>query len=214
LDRDVRPIFDSYRTTMPPDRKALFDRFRVTDVAYKVVGVGSVGTRCFIALFTGNQDDHLFLQVKEARPSVLEGLAGSSPYANNGERVVLGQRLTQSASDIFLGWTRDRHGRDFYVRQMRDMRIAPNLAGYSPGTLVVYGQLCGRVLARAHAKAGDPAALAGYLGSTDQFDEAVADYALLYADQVERDYAAFRTAIRRGRFPVETQPTEIEQVIR
>src|SRR5262249_39566714 len=97
LDRDVRPIFASYRATLPPDRKALFDRFRVTDVAYKVVGVGSVGTRCFIALFTGNQDDHLFLQVKEARPSVLEGLAGSSPYANNGERVVLGQRLTQSA---------------------------------------------------------------------------------------------------------------------
>jgi len=214
MDRDVRPFVDSYRATWPPDRKALFDRYRVNDVAYKVVGVGSVGTRCFIALFTGKQNDHLFLQVKEARPSVLEGLAGPCPYDNNGERVVLGQRLLQSASDIFLGWTRDRNGRDFYVRQLRDRKIAPNLTGYAPGTLTAYGHLCGRVLARAHAKAGDAAALAGYMGTTDQFDEAVADYARAYADQVEKDYDAFRAATRAGRFPVETQPTEIEQAVR
>jgi uncharacterized protein (DUF2252 family) len=214
MERDVRPFVDSYRATLPPDRKALFDRFRLTDVAYKVVGVGSVGTRCFITLFTGNQGDHLFLQVKEARPSVLEGLAGPKPYANNGERVVLGQRLMQSASDFFLGWTRDRNGRDFYVRQLRDMKIAPNLTGYAPGTLAAYGHLCGRVLARAHAKAGDAAALVGYLGPTDPFDEAVADYALAYADQVEKDYDAFRAAIRTGRFPIETQPTEIEEAVR
>jgi uncharacterized protein (DUF2252 family) len=214
MERDVRPFIDSYRATLPPDRKALFDRYRIADVAYKVVGVGSVGTRCFIALFTGIQGDHLFLQVKEARPSVLEKLAGPNPYANNGERVVLGQRLMQSASDLFLGWTRDRNGRDFYVRQLRDMKIAPNLAGYAPGTLAAYGHLCGRVLARAHAKAGDAAALAGYLGTTDQYDEAVADYALAYAEQVEKDYDAFRAATRAGRFPIETQPTEIEQAVR
>jgi uncharacterized protein (DUF2252 family) len=214
LERDVRPFFANYRRTLSRDREALFDRFHVADVAYKVVGVGSVGTRCFIALFCGDQDDHLFLQVKEARPSVLEGLAGHSPFANNGERVVEGQRLMQSASDIFLGWTKGMHGRDFYVRQLRDMKVAPNLAGYAPRTLAAYGHICGRALARAHAKSGDAAALSGYLGGTGVFDEAVADYAVAYADQVERDYAAFRAATRTGRFPIETQPSGIEQAIR
>jgi uncharacterized protein (DUF2252 family) len=214
MERDVRPFFEDYRATLTPDREALFDRFRVMDVAYKVVGVGSVGTRCFIALFSGDQDDHLFLQVKEARPSVLEGLTGPCPFPNNGERVVVGQRLMQSASDIFLGWTRGMHGHDFYVRQLRDMKIAPNLAGYAPRTLAAYGHLCGRALARAHAKSGDAAALTGYLGATGVFDEAVADYALAYADQVEKDYEAFRAATRAGRFPVTTQPSEIEQAIR
>jgi uncharacterized protein (DUF2252 family) len=214
VERDVRPFFESYRATLAPDREALFDRFRVTDVAYKVVGVGSVGTRCFVALFSGAQDDHLFLQVKEARPSVLEGLAGPCPFRNNGERVVAGQRMMQSASDIFLGWTRGMHGRDFYVRQLRDMKVAPNLAGYAPRTLAAYGHLCGRALARAHAKSGDAAALTGYLGATGAFDEAVADYAVAYADQVERDYEAFRAAARAGRFPLETQPTEVDQAIR
>jgi uncharacterized protein (DUF2252 family) len=214
MERDVRPFFERYRATLSPDREALFDRFHVMDVAYKVVGVGSVGTRCFIALFSGDQDDHLFLQVKEARPSVLEGLAGPSPFTNNGERVVAGQRLMQSASDIFLGWTQGLHGHDFYVRQLRDMKIAPNLAGYAPRTLAAYGHLCGRALARAHAKSGDAAMLTGYLGTTTVFDEAVADYALAYADQVERDYEVFRAATRAGRFPLETQPSEIEQAIR
>jgi uncharacterized protein (DUF2252 family) len=214
LERDVRPFFASYRGTLSRDREALFDRFHVTDVAHKVVGVGSVGTRCFVALFTGDQDDHLFLQVKEARPSVLEGPAGRSPFANNGERVVEGQRLMQSASDIFLGWTRGMHGRDFYVRQLRDMKIAPNLTGYTPRALAAYGHLCGRALARAHAKAGAAAAISGYLGSTGVFDEAVADYALAYADQVEKDYELFRAATRAGRFPIETVPSEIEQAIR
>src|SRR5262249_16565617 len=214
VERDVQPFFDSYRATLSPDREALFDRFHVTDVAYKVVGVGSGGTRCFIVLFTGDQDDHLFLQVKEARDSVLEGLAGPSPYSNNGERVVAGQRLMQSASDIFLGWTRGMHGHDFYVRQLRDMKIAPNLTGYTPRTLAAYGHLCGRALGRAHAKSGNAATLTGYLGSTGAFDEAVADYALAYADQVERDHEAFRAATRSGRFPLETQPSEIEQAIR
>jgi uncharacterized protein (DUF2252 family) len=214
MARDVRPFFANYRATLSPDREALFDRFHLVDVAYKVVGVGSVGTRCYIALFSGDQDDHLFLQVKEARPSVLEGRAGPCRFTNNGERVVAGQRLMQSASDIFLGWTRGVHGRDFYVRQLRDMKIAPNLAGSTPRGLAAYGHLCGRALARAHAKAGDAAALAGYLGAKDVFDQGVADYALAYADQVERDYAAFRAAAGAGRFPVETQPSGIETAVR
>jgi uncharacterized protein (DUF2252 family) len=214
MDRDVRPFFESYRATLSPEREALFDRFRVQDVVHKVVGVGSVGTRCFIALFSGDQDDHLFLQVKEARPSVLEGLTGHCPFDNNGERVVVGQRLMQSASDVFLGWTRGMHGRDFYVRQLRDMKIAPNLTGYGPRTLAAYGHLCGRALARAHAKSGDATALAGYLGATAAFDESITDYAMAYADQVERDYELFRATTRSGRFPIETQPSDIEQAIR
>jgi uncharacterized protein (DUF2252 family) len=214
MGRDVRPFFQSYRGTLSPDRQALFDRFHVADVAYKVVGVGSVGTRCFIALFCSDQDDHLFLQVKEARPSVLEGLAGPCPFPNNGERVVVGQRLMQSASDTFLGWTQGMHGRNFYVRQLRDMKIAPNLTGYAPRTLAAYGHLCGRTLARAHAKSGDAAALTGYLGATGAFDEAIADYALAYADQVEKDYELFQVATRAGRFPTETLPSEVESAIR
>jgi uncharacterized protein (DUF2252 family) len=210
IERDVRPFFENYRATLSRDRQALFDRFHITDVVYKVVGVGSVGTRCLVALFTGDQDDHLFLQVKESRSSVLEGLAGPCPFTSNGERVVEGQRLMQSASDIFLGWTRGMHGHDFYVRQLRDMKIAPNLTGYTPRSLDAYGHLCGRALARAHARSGDAAALSGYLGAAQVFDEAVAAYALAYADQVERDYESFRAAIRAGRFPIETVPPEIE----
>jgi uncharacterized protein (DUF2252 family) len=214
LERDVRPFFESYRGTLSKDRAVLFDHFQFTDGAYKVVGVGSVGTRCLIALFTGDQGDHLFLQVKEARQSVLEGLAGHSPYADNGERVVTGQRLMQSASDIFLGWSRGMNDRHFFVRQLNDMKIAPVLTGYSPRILAGYGGLCGRTLARAHAKAGDAATIAGYLGTTSVFDEAIADYALAYSDQVERDYESFRVAIRAGRFPIETLPSEIEQALR
>jgi uncharacterized protein (DUF2252 family) len=214
LERDVRPFFAAYRGTLSRDREALFDRFRVVDVAYKVVGVGSVGTRCFIALFCGDQDEHLFLQVKEARPSVLEERAGPSAFSNNGERVVQGQRLMQSASDIFLGWAQGMQGRDFYVRQLRDMKIAPNLTGYTPGVLGAYGHLCGRTLARAHAKAGNAAAITGYLGGTPVFDEAIAKYALAYADQVEKDYESFRAAARAGRFPHEPIPSEIEQALR
>jgi uncharacterized protein (DUF2252 family) len=213
LERDVRPFFESYRGTLSRDREALFDRFRFVDGAFKVVGVGSVGTRCLIALFCGDQDDHLFLQVKEARPSVLEGLAGHSSFANNGERVVTGQRLMQSASDIFLGWSSGLHGQDFYVRQLRDMKIVAELTGYSPRVLTGYGRLCGRTLAHAHAKAGDAAAIAGYLGTTPVFDEAIAGYAQAYADQVERDYESFRVAIRTGRFPIETLPSQTEQAL-
>jgi len=214
LERDIVPFFASYRESLSRDRQALLDRFEILDVVHKVVGVGSVGTRCYIVLLAGRQDDHLLLQVKEARRSVLEGRSGSSPFDNDGERIVTGQRLMQSASDIFLGWTGGLHGRYFYVRQLRDMKIAPNLAGYSPRILAAYGDLCGRVLARAHAKAGDAPTIVGYVGTTTRFDEAIADYAETYADQVEEDYEAFRGAIRAGRFPIETLPSDVEQAIR
>ncbi len=213
LERDVRPFLEKYRTTLPYERRALYDRFELVDAAYKVVGVGSVGTHCYIALFAGNQDDHLFLQVKEARRSVLEGLAGKAEFKNNGERVVSGQRLMQSASDIFLGWSHGVHA-DLYVRQLRDMKLAPNLAGYTPTLLRDYARLCGRALARAHARSGEATTIAGYLGEGTAFDDAVARYARAYADQVEEDYALFKAAIGAGRFPVDTLPSEIEQAVR
>src|SRR5262249_7938097 len=214
LERDVRPFFANYRGTLSAEREALFDRFHLVDIAHKVVGVGSGGTRCYIALFCGEQDDHLFLQGKEARPSGREGGAGKSPCANNGGRVVTGQRMMQSASDIFLGWTSGVHGHDFYVRQLRDMKIAPDLTGYTPRILAAYGRLCGRTLARAHAKSGGAAMITGYLGGANVFDKAIADYALAYADQVEKDFESFRAAIPAGRFPVETQSSEVERAIR
>jgi uncharacterized protein (DUF2252 family) len=214
VERDVVPFLAEYRGTLSYERQALFDRFQLVDAAYKVVGVGSVGTRCSIALLVGNQDDHLFLQIKEARPSVLEGRAGATPFANNGERVVSGQRLMQSASDIFLGWSRGPHGRDAYLRQMHDMKLAPNLTGYTPAILTAYAGLCGTTLARAHAKSGEAATIAGYLGNASTFDDAVAHYALAYANQVDKDYDDFKAAIRSGRFPIETLPSEIEQAIR
>jgi uncharacterized protein (DUF2252 family) len=214
VERDVVPFLQRYRSTLSRDRQALFDRFHVEDAAFKVVGVGSVGTRCFVVLFSGDQDDHLFLQVKEARPSVLDGLAGPCPFTNNGERVVTGQRLMQTASDIFLGWCQATDGRDYYVRQLRDMKIAPDLARFTPRLLAAYGHLCGWTLARAHAKSGDATTIAGYLGNRDIFDEAIAQYALDYADQVERDYEEFKAAIRSGRFPIATLPSETEEAIR
>jgi uncharacterized protein (DUF2252 family) len=213
VDRDVAPFLKNYRNSLPRERQALFDRYQLLDGACKVVGVGSVGTRCYIALFAGNQDDHLFLQIKEARPSVLEGLAGPAPFPNNGERVVIGQRLMQAASDIFLGWSKAPHG-DCYLRQLRDMKVAPNLTGFTPAMLSAYARLCARTLARAHAKSGEAATIAGYLGGSEVFDDAVGEYARAYADQVEKDYDAFRSAISAGRFPVETQPSEMEQAVR
>lgn len=210
----IRPFFNRYRTTLPTERRVLFDRYRVVDVAVKVVGVGSVGTRCYIVLLMGNQDDPLFLQVKEARQSVLAGRAGPVTTAHNGERVVTGQRLMQSASDIFLGWTTGPEGREFYVRQLRDMKVSPDVTDHTPRLTAGLGRLCGHTLARAHAKAGDATMISGYLGSSDRFDRGIAAYAFAYADQVEKDYDEFRVAIRRGRFPIETMPSPLEEAIR
>src|SRR5262249_24694722 len=151
---------------------------RIVDAALKVVGVGSVGTRCFVVLFAGEQNEPFFLQVKEARPSVLENQVGqpASPWPNHGERVVAGQHMMQAASDIFLGWSRGPNGRDFYVRRLRDMKVAFEVDMFDASTLALYGQLCGAALARAHAKAGRAAQIAGYLGYSDAFDRAVDDY--------------------------------------
>jgi uncharacterized protein (DUF2252 family) len=159
-------------------------------------------------------DDPLFLQVKQALPSVLHGPAGPPIYQNNGERVVVGQRLMQSASDIFLGWTRSELGHDFYVRQLRDQKVSADLSTMTPKTLQAYARLCGRALARAHAKSGKAAEISGYLGSKTRFDDAIADYAIAYADQVEKDFALFREASRAGRFPTETTPSVVATALR
>lgn len=211
---EIEPFFQRYRSTLSGDRQMLFDRYQLVDFAYKVVGVGSVGTRCFIALFMGNQDDPLFLQVKEARRSVLAGRYDATPHDHDGERVVTGQRLMQSASDIFLGWTEGPKNRTYYVRQLRDMKVGPDLRNATPESLAALGDLCGRTLSRAHAKTGDAATIAGYLGVGSTFDDAIADYAVAYADQVEQDFAAFQQATRTGRLPVETMPSDLEQSIR
>jgi uncharacterized protein (DUF2252 family) len=193
---------EDYKTSLHSDRGYLLERFRWQDGAIKVVGVGSVGTRCFLSLFLADEDDPLFLQVKEARRSVLEPPRGKSRYAHQGARVVRGQRIMQAASDIFLGWARTS-GHDYYVRQFRDMKVSAELDTFRPGTLIAYATLCAWTLARAHAKAGDAAMIAGYLGSSDQFDNALAKYSQAYADQAERDFEVFQGALRTGRLSTE-----------
>jgi uncharacterized protein (DUF2252 family) len=193
----------SYRSSLQDDRKTLLDRFRLMDMSLKVVGVGSVGTLCAIALMVAAKNDLLFLQIKEAQPSVLERYAGKSTYANQGERVVNGQRLMQSASDIFLGWTHGKGGRHFYIRQLRDMKIKALVDVFNRTTMMDYASLCGWTLARAHARSGDPAMIAGYLGKSDVFDKAIARFAVAYADQAERDHAKFKSAIRTGKIEAE-----------
>jgi uncharacterized protein (DUF2252 family) len=210
LDRDeitasVLELFRGYRRTLQPDRKILLEEFRYGDLARKVVGVGSVGTRCWILLLLGRDDaDPLFLQVKETGPSVLEPLLGRSQYRNHGQRVVEGQRLMQAASDIFLGWIRNKKGldgqaRDFYVRQLWDWKTSVDLETILPRGLELYAQACGWTLARAHARSGDRIAIATYLGKGDVFDRALADFAVAYADQNERDYATLVVAAKDGR---------------
>jgi uncharacterized protein (DUF2252 family) len=198
-----------YRTSLPDERKRLIDGYRFVEVARKVVGVGSVGTRAWIALFVGrDQDDPLILQLKEAQRSVLEPYLGSSIYPNHGRRVVEGQRLLQSASDILLGWFRirafDGRMRDFYVRQLWDGKYSADIETMSPRLLRQYARLCGWTLARVHARSGDRLALAGYLGRGDAFDRAIAAFSATYADQNERDYAALRDAVRTGRVVART----------
>jgi uncharacterized protein (DUF2252 family) len=198
IGKRVRRIFQKYRDTLPEERRTLLDRYELVDVARKVVGVGSVGTRCAVALLIAAPRDPLILQFKEAHESVLAPYAGRSRYANQGERVVTGQRLLQSASDIFLGWTSDGRGHDFYFRQLRDMRMKIDIAKMSKQDWFEYVELCGWVLARAHARTGDPARIAGYLGKSGAFDEAIAKFSVAYADQAERDHAVFVKALRAG----------------
>jgi uncharacterized protein (DUF2252 family) len=197
----LHDLFRAYRATLQDDRRRMLERFAIVDIARKVVGVGSVGTRAFILLLEGRDaHDPLFLQVKEATASVLEGYLPRSRYRQHGERVVQGQRLMQAASDIFLGWTKGLDvNRHFYWRQLRDMKGSALVELMMPITLTYYGRLCGWTLARAHARSGDPVAMAEYLGDDDVFDRSITEFSERYADQNERDYEDFVKAIRSGR---------------
>jgi uncharacterized protein (DUF2252 family) len=200
VERVLRKLFRDYRATLDPELRDLLERFAFVDVARKVVGVGSVGTRSYIALFEGrDQQDPLFLQVKEATASVLEEHLPKSRYRNHGERVVRGQRMMQAASDIFLGWTKGPDGDGhYYWRQLRDMKGSARVEAMPVDALTVYARMCGWTLARAHARSGDPVAIGAYLGTGDPFDRAIADFARRYADQNQRDYEAFVEAVRSG----------------
>jgi uncharacterized protein (DUF2252 family) len=200
LDR----ILSEYAATLLPDRRQLLERYQLVDLARKVVGVGSVGTRCFIGLLLGRDDDDpLFLQVKQAEASVLERYAGAAVQENHGQRVVEGQRLVQASSDIFLGWTRvpaaNGEYRDYYIRQLWDGKVSLDLTTVEPAKLAAYAQMCGWTLARAHARSGDRIAIASYLGGSDVFDRAMVEFALSYAAQNVRDYEAATAAVRDGR---------------
>ncbi|MFH8568544.1 DUF2252 domain-containing protein [Streptomyces sp. NPDC017993] len=212
LESRFRSLIERYGRTLPSDRRTLLEDYRLADVARKVVGVGSVGTRCWIFLLLGRDDqDPLFLQAKEADTSVLAEHVGASQYRNQGERVVSGQRLMQATSDIFLGWERvdgiDGRQRDFYVRQLRDWKGIAMPERMRPKDMRAFGELCGVTLARAHARSGDRIAIAAYLGKGDPFDRALATFAEAYADQNEHDHQALVDAVRAGRLPAEELPT-------
>jgi uncharacterized protein (DUF2252 family) len=213
LEPRLRSIYRSYRRSLPADRRKLLEEFSYGDLARKVVGIGSVGTRCWILLLLGRDvRDPLFLQLKEAQASVLEPHVGRSGFANHAQRVVEGQRLSQAASDIFLGWLTadelDGEPRDFYVRQLRDWKVSVDLDRIRPRGLAVYARWCGSTLARAHGRSGDRIAIAAYLGGSDVFDRAVADFAARYADLNEEDHAALTRAVRNGRIVAPMRPTE------
>jgi len=195
-------FIEDYKSSLQIDRQHLFERYRFEDSAIKVVGVGSVGTRCYLSLLLADEDDPLFIQVKEARRSVLEPPRRKSRYAHQGFRVVEGIRTMQAATDIFLGWARTKK-HDYYLRQFKDMKVTAEVETFKPSTLVGYSTMCGWALARAHAKAGDAAMIAGYLGTNDRFDVALARYSQAYADQAQIDYATFQAAIRSGRLSTE-----------
>ncbi|MEU1277529.1 DUF2252 domain-containing protein [Streptomyces sp. NPDC005805] len=210
LRRRITDLLLGYRASLPTDRQHLLSQFTPVDVARKVVGVGSVGTRCWIVLLLGRDDeDPLFIQAKEAGVSVLAPHLGRSEYATEGERVVAGQRLMQAASDIFLGWQRaegiDGGTRDFYLRQLRDWKFVVDASRMAPRGMRVFGELCGWTLARAHARSGDRIAIAAYLGGSDVFDRALTEFAERYADQNERDHRALLDAIATGRVPARTE---------
>ena len=195
----ARAAFYSYRATLPDERRVLLDRYRLTDIAFKVAGVGAVGTFCAIGLFTSGDGDPLLLQLKEASHSVLAHYVGPGKYANQGQRVVVGQRMIQATPDIFLGWTND-HGDDrhCYVRQLKDPRVAMVGSTMAEGALPYYAVLCGQVLARAHARSGDAAMILGYIGTGGAFDTAISQFAMEYADQTDRDWRLFVEAIKAG----------------
>ena len=198
--KELKAAWALYHESLPEHVRALFDRFHLCDMALKVVGVGSVGTACLVALYMAADDDPLFLQIKQAGPSVYEPHLGASRYETHGERVAVGKRLIQSATDIFVGWTAAPGGLDFYVRQLRDMKVIPNGELIAP-RLAEFADACGAVLARAHARTGDPTAIAAYIGKGSKLDDAVGDFALAYADQTERDHRRLVEAIASGAIP-------------
>jgi hypothetical protein len=194
----------AYRVTLQEDRRSLLDRFEFVDAAIKVVGVGSVGLYALAALMVERDGGSpLLLQIKEGEASVLERFLGASSHANHGERVVAGQRRLQAASDVFLGWTMGREGRHFYLRQLHDQKGSAVLEAMNAADLLAWGELCGWALARGHARTGEPAAIATYLGSDDAMDHAIGKFAVAYADQNERDHAAFLDAVKAGRLRAE-----------
>ena len=202
LTRMLSALVQEYRTTLREDRHVLLSKYRYVDVVHKVVGVGSVGTRCYVTLLLGSDiNDPLFLQIKEAQASVYEPYLGRSAFANHGQRVVMGQRLMQASSGIFLGWTRLR-SIDFYIRQLRDMKLSVDISTLIEGGFIEYSKFCGWALARAHARSGDPAMISGYLGQKDVFDQAIAAFAETYADQTERDHATLVAHIKGAKAPV------------
>jgi uncharacterized protein (DUF2252 family) len=198
----LRAAFAEYRRTLSDDRRVLLDRYELRDMAIKVVGVGSVGTFCGILLMMAGKRDPLFLQVKQATASVLEPYAGRSRYANHGERVVQGYRLMQSASDVFLGWTEGREGRHFYIRQLRDAKLGFDIGLFGAAEMRLAASWCGVALALAHARSGEPALIAGYLGRSDKFDQAIARFSAAYADQMEKDHDWLRKAAHEGKIKV------------
>ncbi|HTA51916.1 MAG TPA: DUF2252 domain-containing protein [Candidatus Acidoferrum sp.] len=199
ISAHVREMFERYRRTLPEERRVVLQRYHVVDIARKVVGIGSVGTRCDVALLMAGANDPLFLQFKQANESVLAPYAGKSRYSNQGERVVTGQRMLQSASDVFLGWARGDDGCDYYFRQLRDMRMKFDVSQMPSDDWLEFVKICGWTLARAHARTGDPAKIAGYLGKGETFDRAIGAFAVAYADQTERDHALLVKAIRAGK---------------
>jgi uncharacterized protein (DUF2252 family) len=206
IPEEIKQAFVNYRETLKPEHRVLLDRYEIKDAAIKVVGVGSVGTSCWVILMMDNDNNPLFLQVKEARKSVLEEFAGESEYANAGERVVNGYRLMQPYSDIFLGWTTGKLSKNFYFRQLKDMKISMNVESFRKTQMELYAGWCGYALALSHARTGEASLIRGYTGKSDILDEAIASFSVLYADQNEKDYHEFMKAIRDGK--IKTAPEE------
>ncbi len=197
IQKAVADAMKGYRNTLAPSVQSLYDRYQLRDAAIKVVGVGSVGTLCWVLLLMAGEDDPLFLQVKQARPSVLEEYAGASKFANHGQRVVNGYRLMQPASDMFLGWTKGKlRGLHYFVRQLRDIKISPRVETFGAREMSLFGTWCGRALALSHARSGQSSLLSGYMGKGDAFDEAIASFSMAYADQNESDHAVLERAVK------------------
>jgi uncharacterized protein (DUF2252 family) len=196
----VKTAFANYRATLPSANQSLLDRFEIKDVALKVVGIGSVGTACWVYLLMAHDNDPLFLQIKEARASVLEAFAGRSVFPNHGQRVVDGYHLMQPASDMFLGWVEGvRDKRHYFIRQLRDVKISIRVETFGHPEMDLYAKWCGRALALSHARSGNSAMLSGYMGKSDAFDQAIAEFSMAYADQNEKDHATLKRAVRIGR---------------